>query len=255
MAAIHIQDLLKDRIAVVTGGGGGIGAGLAIGLAAHGATVVVTGRTEGSLDQTVAAVRAAGGRAHAVAMDVTDPASCAAAAARIAAEIGEVSILVNNAGVIEYVPVEDAAIGAAWKHTIETNLNGPFNTAMAFLAPLKATRGSIVNIGSIAATVYTGNTVGYSASKGGVHMLTVALARELGKDGVRVNTVAPGAIATPMSPSVGDETRMANLMRRVPLGRIGQPEDLVGPVAFLASPLAAYVTGATLRADGGYLTN
>ncbi|MDP3253209.1 MAG: SDR family oxidoreductase [Hydrogenophaga sp.] len=255
MTTVTVQDLLRDRIAVITGGGGGIGAGLALGLAAHGAIVVVTGRTESSLAHTVAAVRAAGGRAHAVAMDVTDAASCAAAAERIAAEIGEVSILVNNAGVIEYVPMEDEAVGDAWKHTIETNLNGPFNTAKAFLAPLKATRGAIVNIGSIAATVYTGNTVGYSASKGGVHMLTVALARELGKDGVRVNTVAPGAIATPMSPSAGDETRMANLMRRVPLGRIGQPEDLVGPVVFLASPLAAYVTGATLRADGGYLTN
>lgn len=255
MSHTVIQDLLKDRVAVVTGGGGGIGAGLALGLAAHGAIVVVTGRTEASLAKTVQAVRAAGGRAHAVAMDVADAASCAAAAARIAAEVGEVSILVNNAGVIEYVAVEDPAIGEAWKNTIETNLNGPFNTAMAFLAPLKATRGAIVNIGSIAGYVYTSNTVGYSASKGGVHMLTVALARELGKDGVRVNAVAPGAINTPMSPSASDEKRMANLLRRVPLGRIGQPDDLVGPVVFLASPMAAYVTGTTLRADGGYLTN
>jgi NAD(P)-dependent dehydrogenase (short-subunit alcohol dehydrogenase family) len=173
----------------------------------------------------------------------------------VAAEVGAVSILVNNAGVIEYASVESPGVQAAWRNTIDVNLSGPFNMAMAFLAPLKATRGAIVNISSIAAYVYTSNTVGYSASKGGLAMLTVSLARELGKDGVRVNAVAPGAIDTPMSPSSSDPARMAALLRRVPLGRIGQPADLVGPVVFLASPMAAYVTGATLVADGGYLTN
>jgi NAD(P)-dependent dehydrogenase (short-subunit alcohol dehydrogenase family) len=253
MAAM--QDLLKGRVAVLTGGGGAIGRGLALGLAAHGATVVVTGRGESPLRETVAAVQATGGQAHAYTLDVSDAAACASVAARVAAEVGEVSILVNNAGVIEYAAVESAGIQQAWKNTIDVNLSGPFNMAMAFLAPLKATRGAIVNISSIAAYVYTSNTVGYSASKGGLGMLTVSLARELGKDGIRVNAVAPGAIDTPMSPSSSDPTRMAALLRRVPLGRIGQPADLVGPVVFLASPMSAYVTGATLVADGGYLTN
>ena len=250
-----VPDLLRGRIALVTGAGSGIGAGLAQGLAAHGAHVVVAGRTLASLQQTVQAIEAAGGRAHAVALDVSDAASCAAAAAQVAADVGEVSLLVNNAGVIEYAKIEDDAVDAAWQRIIDTNLSGPFNMARAFLAPLKATRGTIVNIGSIAGFVYTANTVGYSASKGGVHMLTVALARELGKDGVRVNAVAPGAIATPMSPSASDPVRLERLLSRVPLGRIGQPADLVGPVVFLASPMSAYVTGTTLVADGGYLTN
>jgi len=253
--AMAMQDLLKGRVAVLTGGGGAIGRGLALGLAAHGAMVVVAGRSEAALRETAQAVREAGGQAHAQVLDVADPAACAAAADRVAAEVGEVSILVNNAGVIEYAPVESPGIQQAWRNTIDINLGGPFNMAMAFLAPLKATRGAIVNISSIAAYVYTSNTVGYSASKGGVGMLTVSLARELGKDGIRVNAVAPGAIDTPMSPSSSDPTRMAALLRRVPLGRIGQPADLVGPVVFLASPMSAYVTGTTLVADGGYLTS
>jgi NAD(P)-dependent dehydrogenase (short-subunit alcohol dehydrogenase family) len=250
-----IKDLLKGRIAVVTGGGSGIGAALALGLAAHGARVIVTGRTETSLRETVAAIALAGGQAHAYTLDVSDAKACRDLAVRIAEDVGDVSILVNNAGVIQYASVEHPGVEEAWKQTLDTNLSGPFNMAMAFLDPLKATRGSIINIASIASFIYTTNTVGYSASKGGVRMLTVALAKELGKDGVRVNAVAPGAISTPMSPSATDESRMSALLRRVPLGRIGQPEDLVGPVVFLASSMSAYVTGATLVADGGYLTN
>lgn len=250
-----IPGLLTGRLALVTGAGTGIGAGIAQGLAAHGARVVVAGRTPSSLQGTVQAIEAAGGQAHAVALDVSDPASCRAAAARVASEFGELSLLVNNAGVIEYAAIDDPAVDDAWQRIIGTNLGGPFHVARAFLEPLRATCGTIVNIGSIAGFVYTSNTVGYSASKAGVHMLTAALARELGPHGIRVNAVAPGAIATPMSPSASDAEARARLLRRVPLGRIGQPADLVGPVVFLSSPMSAYVTGATLLADGGYLTS
>ncbi|MBN9409891.1 MAG: SDR family oxidoreductase [Burkholderiales bacterium] len=254
-SSFAVPGLLAGRLAVVTGAGSGIGAGLARGLAAYGAHVLACGRTLAPLEATVRDIVAAGGRADAVVLDVSDASSCRDAAARVAAGFGDVSLLVNNAGVIEYAAMDDPAVDDAWQRIVDTNLGGPFHMARAFLAPLKASRGCIVNIGSIAGYVYTSNTVGYSASKGGVHMLTVALARELGPHGIRVNAVAPGAIATGMSPSASDGERMARLLRRVPLGRIGQPGDLVGPVAFLASPMSAYVTGATLLADGGYLTN
>ena len=250
-----LPNILAGRIALVTGGGGGIGAGIAAGLAAHGASVVVTGRTESSLREVVHRIEAGGAKAWAYTVDVSDASACADMASRIAAEVGEVSLLVNNAGVIDYASMEDPRIDDVWQRIIDTNLSGPFNMARAFLFQLKATRGSIVNVGSVAGFVSTSNTVGYSASKGGVHMLTVALARELGKDGIRVNTIAPGAINTGMSPSSSDESRRAALLRRVPLARIGEPEDLVGPVVFLASPMSAYVTGATLLVDGGYLTS
>lgn len=253
--SVVLKDLLKGRIALVTGGGTGIGAGIALGLAAHGAGVIVTGRRDAPLRDTVGAIERAGGRAWAYQLDVSEARACRDVAARVAMDVGEVSILVNNAGVIHYAGVDDPGIGEAWKQSLDVNLSGPFNMAMAFLAPLRATRGSVINIASIASFIYTANNVGYSASKGGVQMLTVALAKELGQDGVRVNAVAPGAIRTAMSPSTSDPRRMAALLRRVPLGRIGEPEDLVGPVVFLASAMSEYVTGATLVADGGYLTN
>ncbi len=253
-AFVAAPDLLAGRLALVTGAGGGIGAALARGLAAHGARVVAAGRDAGRLAETAAAIRDGGGQAWAMPVDIADPASCRALAARVAAEAGEVSILVNNAGVIRYAGIDDPAVDEAWASTIGVNLSGPFNTVRAFLAPLKARRGTVVNIASIAAYIYTTNTVGYSASKAGVCAMTVGLARELGPHGVRVNAVAPGAIATAMSPSAADPGRLAALERRVALGRIGQPADMVGPVVFLASPMSAYVTGTTLVADGGYLT-
>lgn len=253
-AFVAAPDLLKGRVALVTGAGGGIGAALALGLAAHGARVIAAGQTLDKVARTADAIRAAGAEAWAMRVDISDRDSCRALAALAAAEAGDVSILVNNAGVIRYAGITDATVDDAWADTIGTNLSGPFNMVRAFLDPLRATRGAVVNIASIAAYIYTGNTVGYSASKGGVCALTVALARELGPHGVRVNAVAPGAIATAMSPSASDPSRRAALEQRVPLRRIGQPEDMVGPVVFLASPMAAYVTGATLLADGGYLT-
>lgn len=258
MAAPQLTSLttiLNGRIAVVTGGGSGIGAGIAKGLAAHGASVVLLGRKLEPMRSTIESIEQAGGKAWAYSADVSIARSCDDVARLIADEVGNVSLLVNNAGVIEYATMDDPNVDAAWHRIIDTNLSGPFNMAKAFLAQLKATAGSIVNIGSIAGVVSTSNTVGYSASKAGVHMLTVALAKELGKDGIRVNTVAPGAINTGMSPSSTDESRRAALLRRVPLARIGEPEDLVGPVVFLASPMSAYVTGATLLVDGGYLTS
>lgn len=247
--------LLEGQIALVTGGGTGIGAALARGLASHGAAVIVVGPDLAMLRQTVAAIEAAGGRGWAYTLDVTDRAACVALSQRVAEEAGAVSILINNAGVIRYATLDDPAVDKAWTDVVETNLSGPFNLVRAFLEPLKATKGRVVNLSSIAAFIYTNNTVAYSASKGGVRSLTVALARELGPYGIRVNAIAPGAVNTTMSPSAADQEKLAILLKRVPLGRIAQPEDMVGPVVFLASEMSAYVTGTTTIVDGGYLTN
>ena len=247
--------LLGQQTALVTGGGAGIGAAIARGLAEHGASVVVVGLTMDKLRQTVDAIQSAGGRAWAYALDVADSAACRVVADLVARDVGPVSILVNNAGVIRYATLDEAQVDRAWSEVLETNLTGPFNMVRAFLEPLKATRGTVINVGSIAGFIYTNNTVAYTASKGGLHSLTVAMARELGPHGIRVNAIAPGAVNTSMSPSATDPSKLASLLKRVPLGRIGQPADIAGPVVFLASPMSAYVTGATLVVDGGYLTN
>jgi len=247
--------LLEGQIALVTGGGTGIGAALARGLASHGAAVVVVGPQLALLQETVAAIEAAGGRGWAYTLDVTDRDACKELATRVTEEAGAVSILVNNAGVIRYATLDDPAVDKAWTDVMETNLSGPFNLVRAFLEPLKATKGRVVNLSSIAAFIYTNNTAAYSASKGGVRSLTVALARELGPHGIRVNAIAPGAVNTTMSPSAADQEKLAALLKRVPLGRIAQPEDMVGPVVFLACDMSAYVTGTTMIVDGGYLTN
>lgn len=249
------KDLFKGRRALVTGAGTGIGAAVAAGLAAHGASVIAVGRTESTLAQTVEHIRSLGGCAKACVLDVADAKACDAAASRLAGESdGDVSMLVNAAGIIRYSNVDAPDIRKAWQDVLAVNLSGPFNTATAFLPQLRRTRGSIVNIGSIAGYIYTRNTPAYSAAKGGVHMLTTALARELGADGIRVNAVAPGSIATSMAPPETESSRNA-LAKRVPLGRRGQPEEMVGPVVFLLSEMASYVTGSVLVADGGYLTN
>jgi len=134
------------------------------------------------------------------------------------------------------------------------NLNGSFNMIHAFLGALRATRGVIINVGSIASFAGVGATLGYSPSKGGVKMMTQAMARDLAPDGIRVNAIAPGVIETPMTQYTRDDPgRLASFMQRIPLGRVGQPEDLVGPAVFLASPMAEYVTGVSLPVDGGYL--
>lgn len=246
--------LLDGRLAVVTGAAGGIGQALARGLASHGARVVLAGRGETALAGLARRIGEEGGEAHAETVDVSQSRSCRDFALRVARH-GEVSVLVNNAGVLDYAPIDGDRVEEAWESTIGVNLGGTFHMVRALLDPLIATRGAVVNFSSIAAHLYTNTTVGYTASKGGISSLTVALARELGPKGVRVNAVAPGVVATGMSSSLKDPEKMKVLERRVALGRIGQPEDMVGPVVFLASSMAAYVTGTTLVADGGYTTS
>ena len=184
--------------------------------------------------------------------------ACREIAAKVASEVGQVSILVNNAGINRrnaFAGDADAVI-KDWQDVMAVNLNGPFNVTHAFLAQLRASRGRIVNIASIQSFVHvrTPNSPAYTTSKHGVLGFTRALAAELGKDGVRVNAIGPGLIETPLNAQV--RTNNPELIKifldHTPLGRTGKPEDIVGPAIFLASDLSAYVTGSIVMADGGY---
>ncbi len=241
--------MLHDRIALVTGAGQGNGAAIARGLAEHGARVVATDIDAALAERTA---RETGGVAFA--LDVTDADSCTAVAARVAAEVGQVSVLVNNAGICPRHTIDDPAARRLFDAAMDVNLRGTLNVTLAFVAALRATRGSVINIGSVASFVATGTSIGYGTSKAAVKMLTQTLAQELARDGVRVNAIAPGTFATRMTEATRhDPERSARFLTRIPMGRYGEPEEMVGPVVFLASAMSSYVTGTTLVVDGGYL--
>ncbi len=207
-----------------------------------------------TVEETARLVRAEGGEAWPFVLDVTSSLACEALAARIGQEIGNVDLLVNNAGIIIRENMSSPNAAANWKKTLDVNLNGTFNVTLAWLAAIKQTKGAIINVASIAAYAGQGASLGYSPSKGAIKMFTQSLAQELAPLGVRVNALAPGVIETPMTAATrGDPARLQSFMGRIPMGRLGQPEDLVGPVIFLASDMARYVTGITLAVDGGFL--
>jgi 3-oxoacyl-[acyl-carrier protein] reductase len=253
-----MPNLLQNHIAAVTGAGSGIGRAIALGFAREGASVAVLDVNGGTAEKTAAEIAAAGGKAIALTLDVTDRAACRAVAAQVAAKLGTVSILVNNAGIARRnaITADADAVAKDWADIIAINLMGAFNATKAFLDHLRANKGRIVNLGSIQSFVHirTPSSAAYTASKHGVLGFTKALAAELGKYGVRVNAVGPGFIETPLNA----ETRANHpeyvkvFMDHTPLGRAGKPEDIVGPAIFLASDLSAFVTGTIVMADGGY---
>jgi 3-oxoacyl-[acyl-carrier protein] reductase len=252
--------LLNNHIAVVTGAGSGIGRAIAAGYAREGAQVTLLDINEKAAAEAAQQIRDAGGRAESFALDVTKRDDCIAMAKRVAEQVGQVTILVNNAGIAR----RNGMLGASeavikdWEDIIALNLTGVFNVTHAFLAPLRAAKGRIVNIGSIQSFMHlrTPSSPAYTASKHGVLGLTKALAAELGKDGVRVNAIGPGFIETPLNEKVraSDPGLVKIFIDHTPLGRAGTPEDIVGPAIFLASDLSAYVTGSIVMADGGYRT-
>ncbi len=250
--------LLQNHIAAVTGAGSGIGRAIALGYAREGAQVAALDINGATAAKTAADIQDAGGKAQSFPLDVTDRNACRAIAAQVAEKIGPVSILVNNAGINRrnaFTGDADAVV-KDWQDIIAVNLNGLFNVTHAFLAPLRAVRGRIVNIASIQSFVHvrTPNSPAYTTSKHGVLGFTRALAAELGKDGVRVNAIGPGLIETPLNEKVraNNPELIKIFLDHTPLGRTGKPEDIVGPAVFLASDLSAYVTGSIVMADGGY---
>jgi 3-oxoacyl-[acyl-carrier protein] reductase len=256
----QMPGLLQNHIAVVTGSGSGIGRAIALGYARESAQVAVLDINGGAAGKTAAEIRDAGGKAQHFTLDVTDRMACRAIAEKVASDVGAVSILVNNAGINRrngFTADPDAVI-KDWQDIMAINLNGVFNVTHAFLGALRAGKGRIVNIASIQSFMHvrTPNSPAYTTSKHGVLGFTRALAAELGKDGVRVNAIGPGFIETPLN----EKVRATNpelvkvFLDHTPLGRTGKPEDIVGPAIFLASDLAAYVTGTIVMADGGYRT-
>jgi NAD(P)-dependent dehydrogenase (short-subunit alcohol dehydrogenase family) len=250
--------LLEGHIAAITGAGSGIGRAIALGYAREGAQVAVLDVNADAAAATETAIRDLGGDARSFKLDVTERESCRAIAAEIGIGIGRVSILVNNAGINRRnaFTADPGAVVKDWEDILAVNLGGVFNVTHAFLDQLRATRGRIVNIGSIQSFVHvrTPNSTAYTTSKHGVLGFTRALAAELGKDGVRVNAIGPGLIETPLNEKVraSNPELVRIFLDHTPLGRAGTPEDIVGPAVFLASDLSAYVTGAIVMVDGGY---
>ena len=246
--------LLKDRLVVVTGAGQGIGRAIALGVAAAGARVVVTDLRPDRAESAARAVREAGKEAFAYSLDVTDAAACSDMAQRVHQEIGTADVIVNNAGIIIREPIDSPRAHDNWRQVFDVNVNGTFNVVHAFIPALRKSRGCIINVASVAAFGGMNGALGYSPSKGAVRLFTQALARDLAPDGIRVNAVAPGIIATEMSESTRDNpARLSGLMARTPMKRVGQPNEIAGPVIFLASAMASYVNGVILPVDGGYL--
>jgi len=246
-----VNGLLDGRLALITGAGSGIGAAIAHAMAKAGARIIAADIEGAAAERTVKAI---GADAVSFACDVSDRNLCDGLAAAVRGQIGAISILVNNAGIIRRGTVMEPNARTDWDATLAVNLDGPYNMVTAFLGQLRETKGAIINIGSIQSFVALPNSAAYTTSKGGVRLLTKALAIELSPLGIRVNAIGPGFTATPLNAKAReDPAYMANFASRIPLGRIGTPEDIAGPAVFLASDMARYITGVTLPVDGGYL--
>ena len=254
---------LTGQAAIVTGGAKGIGQGIARRLAEAGASVLVADMDEATARTTAQEIVASGGKAQALRADVSDGDSVRGMVEAAVAAFGRLDILVNNAGIFPFSPALQTT-EELWDRVLGVNLKGVFLCSQAAARQMasQGPGGRIVNIASIDALHPTGNLAHYDASKGGVVMLTKALALEFAAVGIRVNAIAPGGIQTPGSQAataamlpqgVNLEALAAAFTARIPLKRMGDPDDIARAVLFFATPLSDYATGALLVVDGGYL--
>jgi NAD(P)-dependent dehydrogenase (short-subunit alcohol dehydrogenase family) len=237
------------QVAIITGGGSGIGRAIVDGFVAGGGSVVVVGRRAAPLEETVAT---APDRIMAVPADIGEPGAAAEIVAATVERFGRIDLVVNNAGRWDTAWISDATDELIIS-TLMTNLFGPVALIRESLAQLRQSKGSVVNLSSTGTKVpLKGNTV-YAATKAALEQVTRNLALELGRDGVRVNAVAPGATETDMLMPMLSEQALQSTIRTIPMGRIGTPEDIARVVLFLAGPDAGWVTGQTIQAAGGQM--
>jgi 2-deoxy-D-gluconate 3-dehydrogenase len=244
---------LNGRVAVVTGGNGGIGRGIALGLAAAGASVAVFGRNEEKNQRVLSELKAIGLPALAVNVDLTRRDALEPALTKVESELGPVSILVNNAG---NVSVSGGVLNEKpedWDNVIETHLNATFLLSkLAARSMLTQKRGKIINIASMYSYFGSGIIPSYSAAKGAIVQLTKSMAIELAPHNIQVNAIAPGWIDTDMTAPVFTMPLNDEILARTPAGRWGQPEEIAGTAVYLASRASDFVTGDTIRVDGGF---
>jgi 3-oxoacyl-[acyl-carrier protein] reductase len=244
------SNFLTNKVALVTGASRGLGKAIALALAAEGAAIAAVARSEEALKETLEAIRALGGVAEPYALDVSDDVAVEATMEKIIARFQHVDVLVNNAGVtrdglLMRMKTED------WDAVIDTNLKGAFHlTKPVGRLMVKQRAGRIINISSVIGLMGNAGQANYAASKAGLIGFSKSVAREFASRGITCNVVCPGFIETDMTRSLSEELRK-KLLERIPLQRLGQPEDVAGVVAFLCSPAASYITGQILTVDGG----
>jgi 3-oxoacyl-[acyl-carrier protein] reductase len=247
---MHKEGTMQGQVALVTGASRGIGAAIAQYLGKQGATVIGTATTQNGAEQIGAALQQAGVNGVGMALDVNDAAQVEAVLKQITEQFGDITILVNNAGVTRDTLLmrmkEDD-----WDAVLSTNLKSVFRLSQAVLRPMmKARYGRIINISSVVGHSGNAGQTNYAAAKAGMTGFTKSLAQEVGSRGITVNCVAPGFIDTDMTRELAEEQRN-RLLQQIPLGRLGQVEDIAAAVAFLASPAAGYISGETLHVNGG----
>jgi len=245
---------LTGKVAVVTGGNGGIGLGIAMGLAGAGANIVVAARSVEKTAQALEDIRALGVEAHSVNVDVTQEPAIQRMVTDTIDHMGRLDILVNNSGIAVRAQPEDLT-AAQWDSVMDVNLRAAFLASREVYSHMvSAGGGKVINVGSMYSIFGSDWGAPYAASKGGLVQLTKSLAVAWAKDNIQVNAVLPGWIVTDLTRGIqdADPNRYDNISRRIPTGRWGEPSELAGAAVFLASAASDYVTGATLTVDGGY---
>ena len=242
---------LSGKTAVVTGGGRGLGSAIATAMASEGAHVLVVDRNREAADDVVAQIKASGGSASAEAMDISDREAVMGFGGRTSKQYGKIDVLVNNAGIAPRIRLNDPNLMQMWDQVINVNLTAQWNVTIALLPALRHAGASVIFVSSIAGFTAPRSSAAYGASKAGIRSLVQYFARELGPVGGRANGLAPGRMKSDLMTVSGEAG--AKFLQRVPLGRVGETQEIAGPALFLASDMSSYVTGVTIPVDGGYL--